>query len=143
MKSTLSWVARRSTALIVSPGLVGSSYSMISTLRCEPSFIRRPPRSFTWCTHSWMFGQCVMAAPAASAPVFGATAPNLIGSAPYALPIVSTLVSAADAATFKVVLRFTFRLLCDCVRLAAAASTRRRAFAHDSPREFCGGRQHL
>jgi hypothetical protein len=48
-----------------------------------------------------------MAAPAASGPVFGATAPILMGSAPKAAPIENALLTAAAAASLKTVLRLT------------------------------------
>jgi hypothetical protein len=54
-----------------------------------------------------MFGQCVMAAPAASGPVFGATAPILIGSAACAAPIAKVPANTAAIAAFNAVLRIT------------------------------------
>ena len=88
MKSTLSWVARRSTALIVSAGWLRSSYSISSTLRW-PALSLSPPRSLTSCAQSLKFGQWVTAAPAAMNPVFGPTTPIRTVSWALAAPIPS------------------------------------------------------
>ena len=98
MKSTLSCVASRSTALIVSPGLVRSSYSMISTLRRDPVLHPQAAALVDLMRPGQMLGQWVIAAPAAGGPVFGAApiTDQLLHA--DAVSIGETLASAAAAA---------------------------------------------